>query len=191
MHDETGVGDGLVLRPHHFGDGVDELLLRLVVLVEEPVVDGARSEGGDKSLHVVHSLQRRLEVGDVRVDEVVADVGEGPGADLHLARLVFTANQSQAKALFLGVELPEVRAVAAVQAHRGHLARGGHLHLEATDALVQIEVEAGLGLLALTDDVYAKLDLLVDYFLDRLPYFLGQFVRIIRLASALCVQQWL
>ena len=166
LHDEAGVGDGFVFRPHHLSNGVDEFLLRLVVVVVETVVDGAGSEGGNEGLRVGDALQGGLEVGHVRVDDVVAYVGKGAGADLSLPGLVGTANQSQAKAHFLGVELPKVRAVAAVLAHGRDLARAGFLHLKAADALVQVEVEARLGLLAVTDDVDAVRHLLVHDLLD-------------------------
>ena len=62
---QAGVGDGLVLLVHGVGDGEQELLVGRVVLVAQPVLDGAGRDRGQEALDV-QALQRGLQVGDVR-----------------------------------------------------------------------------------------------------------------------------
>ena len=63
---QAGVGDGLVLVVQRVGQGEQELLVGGVVLVVEPVLDGARRDGGQEALRRPAPSSAALHVGDVR-----------------------------------------------------------------------------------------------------------------------------
>ncbi len=49
LEDEAGVDDGLVFLAHGVGDGENVFLVRLVVLVDQPVLDRAGGDGGHEA----------------------------------------------------------------------------------------------------------------------------------------------
>src|SRR5690606_30080967 len=91
LADEAGVDDGPVFFLHRVGDGVEHFLVRLVVLVVDPVLHGAWGDGGQVCLDV-QALDGGLEVGYVFLVVVLADVGDGADAKHQAAGAVSTAD---------------------------------------------------------------------------------------------------
>ena len=80
LEDETRVDDHLVLGLHRVGDGVEELLLRLVEVVGALQLDRPGRDGRDERFLEVLTGQRRLEVSDVGLDRRLPAIGDGSGA---------------------------------------------------------------------------------------------------------------
>src|SRR5215211_3602355 len=76
LEHEAGVDDLPVLLAHGVRYRVEELLVRLVVLVVEPVLHGAGGDGGQVGLDV-EALDGSAQVGDVLVGRLFADVLHG------------------------------------------------------------------------------------------------------------------
>ena len=74
LQQKTGIGNGLVFLVHGISDGDQIGLVVGVIIVFHPVLDGAGSDGGEKSFLVFLSLQTGLEVGDLRFQRCMADV---------------------------------------------------------------------------------------------------------------------
>src|SRR5688572_25164599 len=76
LDDEAGVRNRLVLLVHGVGDGVEELLLVVVVVVAQPVLNGAGGQGRDEALIDVVGGHAGLEVLHVAGGVGLALVGE-------------------------------------------------------------------------------------------------------------------
>ena len=80
LEDEARVDDRLVLGLHRVGDGVEELLLRLVEVVGALQLDRPGRDGRDERLLEALTSEGRLEVGDVGLDRRLPSIGDGSGA---------------------------------------------------------------------------------------------------------------
>src|SRR5688572_17743052 len=76
LDNEAGVRNRLVLLVHGIGDGVEELLLVVVVVIAQPVLDGAGGEGGNEALIDIVGGHAGLEVLHVAGGVGLALVGE-------------------------------------------------------------------------------------------------------------------
>ena len=57
LQQEPSVGDRLLLVVHGIGDGVDERLVVGVVVVDQPMLNGARGDGGQEGLDVGNAFE--------------------------------------------------------------------------------------------------------------------------------------
>src|SRR5258708_27149836 len=87
LQEESRVDDRPILLAHGLGDALEERLVARVVLVPEPMLDGAGRVGGKKCLGDPDALERRLEGRELLLEGVVADIFERRHAiDLRPAR---------------------------------------------------------------------------------------------------------
>ena len=80
LQDQPRVDDRPVFLAHRIGAGVQQFLVGLVVRVGDPR-GAARGDRTHEALLDARRLHRRLEVGDVGRDRVVAGIGDRPDAD--------------------------------------------------------------------------------------------------------------
>ena len=113
------------------------------MLVAQPVLDRAGRHRGQERLARLHAGQRRLEVRDVRLHGVLADVAQRARADRLAPGEVAAA----------GEVLGELGGVAAVDLRQDALAGPHHPLLDPAQPLAGIGGEVPLGLLAVVDDV--------------------------------------
>ena len=71
LQDEAGLDDAEVLLAHRLGDGVEVLLVVLVVVV---LAEPAGAGGGHEDVGDIEPLARRLEVLDVDLQQLLAGV---------------------------------------------------------------------------------------------------------------------
>ena len=150
------------------------------MLIANAGADAQRPESGDVALDVL-TLDRRLQVLDVGLDHRLARIGQRPRAGAALARVGLahlagggeagthrTAGAGEPQAG--GEEAGEVAPVTLRRAVAFRRLRRVQRHgLVPRHAVLDIAaVAAGLGVLAVVDDVDAQLDLLVDDVLHRL-----------------------
>ena len=83
LQDEARVRDRLVLLRHRVGDGEEELFFGLVVLVVQPVLHRAGRNRRQVAFDAADALHRGLQVGDVFLVGVLADVLDRPDAEHH------------------------------------------------------------------------------------------------------------
>src|SRR6266545_1938990 len=81
LEQEAGVGDGLVLLMHGIRDGVEKILIALVILVFHPMLDGPGRHSRQKRLLLLHTLEGSFEVVDVGLDGSLASKPERASAD--------------------------------------------------------------------------------------------------------------
>jgi len=143
LEQEARRDDRVVFWLHGVRDGREIRLVRRVVLVPEPVLDGAGGDGGQERLRDADAGQRRLEVGDVRAHRRVADVGQRPRADGLASGEVAAAREV----------FGELGGVPAVDHGQRPLARRERSLVDAAEPLARVRGEVALGLLAIVDHV--------------------------------------
>ena len=166
LQQEAGVDDGAVFGAQRPGQGDQEVLLGLVVLVLA-VRDGAGGRGdGHEGLGRAGGLAGRLQVVDVALKLGMAHVferGHAHGVGLGGLRPLAAV----AAGFQLGVELAETLAIGA--AGERIRAGGDRALLETAQAGERIERPAGrFAVFAVVDRIDAGLDLLAHHILDRL-----------------------
>src|SRR5205085_3267847 len=170
---KTGVDDRLVLMAQRVGDGEEELLVRLVVLVRAGAAWRHRR-------HERHLGARRrnsgLEVVDVAAQRLRTLVACRAGADRRHDGSDRAAGHGAREVLL--VVLGERLALGVEESHLLAWPR-----LEAGEALAYISKEAGLRLLAIRDDVYAAFDLLPHALGDGALHATRVALAIVRLAG--------
>ena len=181
LQEEACVDDDLVLDGQGIGDGEEELFLRGVVLVLEPVLHGAGGDGGQVDFRRGCSLKAGAEVVDVRLHVGVTDVADG--ADAHrLIDAVLPGGRRRA----VGTDLEVLREILEVAPTDSAHARSVRVHgpnLQTVQALAHIVAEAGLADLAVVDAVDAVLHLQPDVLCDDAPHVGGE-LRVVHLLAA-------
>ncbi len=174
LQDEAGVDDRLVFFAHRCGNGEEILFGGFVIFVLHPMLHGAGSDGREKSLCVLLALERRLQIGDVGVDFILADILERLDAIEHPGVM---ADGGPAAAVEI---LGELLHVAAEDRRRLEIHPGLALD-ESAQPLFGIAGEIRFAQFAVIDHVDAAIDLLLHHFGHRLAGPLGQRHAVIRL----------
>ena len=115
LQHQAGVDDRLVFLAHGVGAGEDELVVALVVLVADARA-ARRPDRGHEAFADAAGGKRRLEVGDVGGDGLVAGVADRPDAE----RPVVGARPGRDAGLGIAVGRGEALAVAPVGEARQH-----------------------------------------------------------------------
>ncbi len=157
LQDESGLDDAEVLLAHRLGDGVEVLLVVLVVLV---LPEAAGAAGGHEDVGDIEPFACRLEVLDVDLQQLLPGVRDGALGDDPAQR----ADGRRVLLEVLGVVLGEH---VELGLPRRRQLRRRRVDLEAAEAILDVAEEADLAHLAVGDDVDARLDLLLDAILDR------------------------
>ena len=153
LEQESGVDDGAVFHIHGIGDGVEEFLIRSVMLVQLVAGDVAGRDRRHEGLFGAGRIHRRPQIGEIAFQQRASGIAHRSGAD-HLFRRV----QRPQIGLDRGsVEFGEIQRLARAGPDIG--ARLGARRVTA-EPFVDIDGEAALAELAVIDDIYAELDLL-------------------------------
>ena len=145
LKDQAGVDDRLVFLAHGFADRVHEFFVAFVMGVRQARCARRRDGGHEAFLHSA-GFQRRLEMGDVGLDGVVALVDDRGGADRPFGHWRPGINA----AVGILVDRQEARAVAALGKTGQHdLARLGLLRLGVVQARAR-QIEAAEAVEAIT-----------------------------------------
>ena len=131
----------------------------LVMLVDVIAHDLARRDRRHEDVDHALAFERRLQVLDVGLQRLLADIVHRPGAQ-HRRR--------PRAGMAVRIEFGERALLARVDLRRVVVAR-----LHAAEPFMDVRDEAGLGLLAVIDDIEAGRDLAADDVVHRLAHGLG------------------
>ena len=181
LENKSGVDDCFVLFAQRIGDGLLVFLVGAIILVGKSCRDVGRRDRGHEDIFVGQALGCRFEIGDVRLDGLVASVADRPGASINA---VASPSASPAKrfgdALGPCIVLREGEILPAGCAW-SHCPRSGRLALEAVEAFDNVAEEARFALLAIGDDIDARFDLFPNNLRNRLAHNPCQFVSVVGL----------
>ena len=157
---------------HGVRQGEHEVLLRVVVLVAHPVLNGARRNHGKAGFRVLLAFHGLLKVGDVRLNDLLAGVGQG---SIHKVQAAAVRPLPPG-----GVVLVELLTVPGAGVHlQDGLARLHVALLDAAQPWRDIVGEAALGLLSVVYVVDAQFCLFAHLLFNRLGQTLRKQVLVI------------
>ena len=180
LEDEPGVDDGLIFLMHSVSQRIDVGLVVRVILVLQPMLDGAGRNRGQKGLLNLHTLERRGEILDIRFHGGVADILDG-----HVAKKPHRVPANDRAPPLAVKVLREVRQVAAEYCRRTLIGVGRSLYVTA-ETLPGIVRKTMLPELAVVDDVDAAVDLFLDDLRDGAPQMPGENLPVVGLIVTLC-----
>ena len=170
LHDEAGIDNRLVFDAHRLAQRREIFLIGGVVAVLVIELEIGRRDGGHEGVFDLDVLERRLEIVDVGLQLVVADIFDRAGADLRarthraLGHQRAGARRQHRAHVFIGLR------------EGGRVARGPAEARRAVDLLEPAQPRAGIGhpvdfaVLAVVDDVDADLRLPPHDVGDGLPH---------------------
>ena len=145
---------------HGVRQGEHEVLLRVVVLVAHPVLNGARRNHGKTGFRVLLAFRGLLKVGDVRLNDLPAGVGQGP---IHKVQATAVGPLPPG-----GVVLVELLTIPGAGVHlQNGLARLHVALLNAAQPRRDVVGEAALGLLSVINVIDAQFRLFAHLLFNR------------------------
>jgi hypothetical protein len=173
LKDDAGVGNSLVLVVHRVCDGEEELFVVAIVMIEEPVLDGAGRNRRQISLCVAHTLHRRLDVLDIEGHLLLSDVGKR--LDTEDGRVdpkrppfaILQGSHATETAQVAREEAGELRQVTRANVARWRFLLGARLTQPAETGLDVEREPAPFAKLAIVDDVYPNIGLAFDNVPDQ------------------------
>ena len=158
MQKKAGIDDRLIFHPQRFGQRIQKLFVRWIILVAEK----ARGDGRHENLFGRKAVESGFQVFDVGPHRFLSFVGDGAGARHRQIRPDATHMLGE---IFF-VVLRERPRLICLHARGDSFFRACH-RFEAGEALDQISVEARLALLAIGDNVDTTLHLIANHIGDR------------------------
>ena len=153
LQDETRLDDGFVLLAQGVCQREQKRLVTGIVLIGNPVLDGANGDRRDERLLGLDARQRRLQVVDVRLYRSLAGILQRPDT------VELAPPTARRRGPLRRKVLREILALAV--ADRARYRPGPRL--DAGQTLAQVRREARFRLLAIRDDVDAVLHLLLHH----------------------------